>query len=250
MAHPWRRLAWSAVSRAVGLSILGFIGWAWFASADDSAWKAASSSRPWPWPRSSAARGACVTPATARRWRLRWITTPSKKKRRGLSHGGTLKLVLSRRFPPPTPGNGQIRCGLTTELPLMSDNHPTTREQDARRESFAAEPTGAADPLVLRRGLEGLVDPGGTQDGIATDGAADDGPGGPAGRGPGGLRGPGSARRSAGRRRWAGRRWARWAPDGRAADGRDDGAPRFGPRRWAGGRAAADRPAASLAPRA
>ena len=37
----------------------------------------------------------------------------------------------------------------------MSDNHPTTCEQDARRESFAAEPTSAADPLVLRRGLKG-----------------------------------------------------------------------------------------------
>jgi tetratricopeptide (TPR) repeat protein len=37
----------------------------------------------------------------------------------------------------------------------MSDNHPTTREQDARRASFAAEPTRAADPLVLRRGLKG-----------------------------------------------------------------------------------------------
>jgi hypothetical protein len=37
----------------------------------------------------------------------------------------------------------------------MSDNHPTTCEQDARRESFAAELTSAAYPLVLRRGLKG-----------------------------------------------------------------------------------------------
>ena len=37
----------------------------------------------------------------------------------------------------------------------MSDNDPTTREQDARRESFAAELTGAACPLVLRRGPKG-----------------------------------------------------------------------------------------------
>ena len=37
----------------------------------------------------------------------------------------------------------------------MSDNHPTTCEQDARRESFAAEPTSAAYPLVPRRGLRG-----------------------------------------------------------------------------------------------
>jgi tetratricopeptide (TPR) repeat protein len=37
----------------------------------------------------------------------------------------------------------------------MSDNRITTREQDARRASFAAEPTRAADPLVLRRGLKG-----------------------------------------------------------------------------------------------
>jgi hypothetical protein len=43
VAHPWRMsLAWSAVSRAVGLSILGFIGWPWFVSVDDSAWKADS----------------------------------------------------------------------------------------------------------------------------------------------------------------------------------------------------------------
>jgi hypothetical protein len=37
----------------------------------------------------------------------------------------------------------------------MSDNHPTTREQDARRESFAAGLTSAAYLLVLRRGLKG-----------------------------------------------------------------------------------------------
>ena len=43
VAHPWRTsLAWSAVFRAVGLSILGFIGWPWFVSADDSARKAVS----------------------------------------------------------------------------------------------------------------------------------------------------------------------------------------------------------------
>ena len=37
----------------------------------------------------------------------------------------------------------------------MSDNHPTTCEQDARRESFVAELTSATYPLVLRRGLKG-----------------------------------------------------------------------------------------------
>ena len=37
----------------------------------------------------------------------------------------------------------------------MSDNHPTTCEQDARRESSAAEITSAAHPLVPRRGLRG-----------------------------------------------------------------------------------------------
>ena len=43
MAHPWRTSpALSAVFRAVGLSTLGFIGWPWFVSADDSAWKADS----------------------------------------------------------------------------------------------------------------------------------------------------------------------------------------------------------------
>ena len=39
--HPWQTsLAWSAVSRAARLSIVGFIGWLWFLSAEDSAWKA------------------------------------------------------------------------------------------------------------------------------------------------------------------------------------------------------------------
>ena len=35
-------LAWSAVFRAVPLWIFGLIGWLWFASADDSEWKAVS----------------------------------------------------------------------------------------------------------------------------------------------------------------------------------------------------------------
>jgi hypothetical protein len=39
--HPWRTsLAWSAVLRAAGVSIIGFIGWLWFSSTDGSAWKA------------------------------------------------------------------------------------------------------------------------------------------------------------------------------------------------------------------
>jgi hypothetical protein len=43
VAHPWRMsLAWSAVSRADGLSILGFIGRPWFVSVDDLVWKADS----------------------------------------------------------------------------------------------------------------------------------------------------------------------------------------------------------------
>jgi hypothetical protein len=41
--HPWRTsLAWSAVFRAVGLSIVGFIGWLWFSWTDGAAWKAVS----------------------------------------------------------------------------------------------------------------------------------------------------------------------------------------------------------------
>ena len=41
--HPWRTsLAWSAVFRAVGLSIIGFIGWLGFSSTDGSAGKALS----------------------------------------------------------------------------------------------------------------------------------------------------------------------------------------------------------------
>jgi hypothetical protein len=40
-AHPWRTsLAWSAVFRAAGLSLFGFIGWLWFFSAGHPAWKA------------------------------------------------------------------------------------------------------------------------------------------------------------------------------------------------------------------
>src|SRR5271157_6253766 len=56
---------------------------------------------------------------------------------------------------PPAAGNDQIRCGFTTELRLMSDNHTNTCEQNARRESSAAEITSAAHPLVPRRGLRG-----------------------------------------------------------------------------------------------
>ncbi len=37
----------------------------------------------------------------------------------------------------------------------MSDNHTNTCEQNARRESFVAEPTSTTYPLVLRRGLKG-----------------------------------------------------------------------------------------------
>src|SRR4029453_18943943 len=41
--HPWRTsLAWSAVFRAAGVSLIGFIGWLWFSSADGPAWKAVS----------------------------------------------------------------------------------------------------------------------------------------------------------------------------------------------------------------
>jgi hypothetical protein len=41
--HPWQiSLAWSAVFRTAGFSIFGLIGWLWFLSADDSAWKAVS----------------------------------------------------------------------------------------------------------------------------------------------------------------------------------------------------------------
>jgi hypothetical protein len=41
--HTWRTsLAWSAVCRAVGLSIIGLGGWLWLPSADGPAWKAVS----------------------------------------------------------------------------------------------------------------------------------------------------------------------------------------------------------------
>jgi len=41
--HPWRTsLAWSAVFRTVGLSIIGFNGWLGFSSADGPAWRAVS----------------------------------------------------------------------------------------------------------------------------------------------------------------------------------------------------------------
>ncbi len=60
-------------------------------------------------------------------------------------------LVLSRRFPHPRLQE-TARSGA---VPLMSDNHTTICEQDARHESFVAELTGAANLLVLRRGLKG-----------------------------------------------------------------------------------------------
>ena len=34
--------AWSAVFRATQLSVFGLIGWLWFVSADDSAWRSVS----------------------------------------------------------------------------------------------------------------------------------------------------------------------------------------------------------------
>ena len=122
----------------------------------------------------------------------------------------------------------------------MSDNHPTTREQDARRESFAAGLTGAARPLVLRRGLRGSWTRAALKMasqsmarrtmGLAVLLVARHG----------GLRGPGAARAAADD--------GRAAADGRAADGRappmgraaDDGrapdgrAPDGSGRRWAG----------------
>src|SRR5271157_87943 len=113
---------------------------------------------------------------------------------------------------PPAAGNDQIRCGFTTELRLMSDNHTNTCEQNARRESFVAEPTTTTYPLVLRRGLKGswiravlkMASPRmarRTMDlavllvvGMAASEAR-------------------AQPRSAGRRRWVGHRWAghRWA---------------------------------------
>src|SRR5271166_5779271 len=43
ITHPWQTaLAWSAVLRAVGLSIVGFIGWLCFSSAGGAPWKAVS----------------------------------------------------------------------------------------------------------------------------------------------------------------------------------------------------------------
>ena len=43
--HPWRTsLVRSAVFRAVGVSILGFIGWLWLSSADGPAGRAVSQS--------------------------------------------------------------------------------------------------------------------------------------------------------------------------------------------------------------
>jgi hypothetical protein len=42
-AHKWRTsLAWSAVFRAVGLSVIVFVGWPRLSSGDGSAWKAVS----------------------------------------------------------------------------------------------------------------------------------------------------------------------------------------------------------------
>ena len=102
VAHPWRMsLAWSAVSRAVGLSILGFIGWPWFVSVDDSAWKADSLVAAMALTAVVGGTWCLRRARTERRWRAAWIDTPSKNKRRGLGHRGTHMLVLSRRFPPP-----------------------------------------------------------------------------------------------------------------------------------------------------
>src|ERR1700751_2697719 len=38
--QPWRTsLAWSAILRAAGLFIAGFIGWLWLPAADGAAWR-------------------------------------------------------------------------------------------------------------------------------------------------------------------------------------------------------------------
>lgn len=42
-AYPWRTsLVWSAVCRAVGLAIFGFIAWLWLFSANGPAWRTVS----------------------------------------------------------------------------------------------------------------------------------------------------------------------------------------------------------------
>ena len=43
ITHPWRTsLARSAVFRAAGLCVAGFVGWLWFSSAAGLAWRAGS----------------------------------------------------------------------------------------------------------------------------------------------------------------------------------------------------------------
>jgi hypothetical protein len=75
------------------LSIFGFIGWFCFLSADDSDLKAVS-----------LVAVLALAALVGIMWSLsralasrRWIVTPSRNWRRGLTHGGTLVLVLGRK---------------------------------------------------------------------------------------------------------------------------------------------------------
>ena len=54
----------------------------------------------------------------------------------------------------PFGGNARIERGLTTERPIMSDNHGAPCDRDIRLENLAAELTHAAYGVALRHGLE------------------------------------------------------------------------------------------------
>jgi hypothetical protein len=84
--HPWRTSpAWSAAFRAVGLSIVGFIGWLWFSSEDSSAVSlipvlalAALGGVAWYLPRAS----------TERRWRAALDRYAEQQQAQRLSQAG------------------------------------------------------------------------------------------------------------------------------------------------------------------
>jgi len=119
----------AAVFRVVRLLIFGFIGWLWFMSANDSTWKVVSLAAvlavamlvgvPWYLTRAPAPRGGkqCKTPVPNGGGGLRWMLMQNmnRNRRRGLTHGGTFMLVLSRKIGeriPSTLGNDRIECNL------------------------------------------------------------------------------------------------------------------------------------------
>jgi hypothetical protein len=145
VAHPWwTSLAWSAVSRVVVLSILGFVGCPSFVSADDSAWKADSLIAAMAL---TAVVGGirCLRRAgTERRWRAALNRYAEQEQAKGTRSQRDSNARPQPEVPTPHSRKRPDPVRSYTERPRISDNRPTTCEQDAGRESFVAQLTSGA----------------------------------------------------------------------------------------------------------